>query len=108
MARKLTHEEAVAMMLKSGLRPLELYQNSKHPWKSECQTCKSIVTPAFSSIQSGQGGCKSCGLREQAAKRKMDDQEASRIMFENGFEPLEPYPGNQKNGVANAQLAETR
>lgn len=96
MPRKLTHEEAVAMMLRAGLKPLELYQNSKHPWKSECQTCKSIVTPAFSSIQSGQGGCKSCGLREQAAKRKMDDQEASRIMFENGFEPLEPYPGNQK------------
>ena len=96
MAHKLTHEEAVALMLAAGLTPLEQYQNSKYPWKCECQTCKSIVTPAFSSIQSGQGGCKSCGLREQAAKRKMDDQEASKVMFENGFEPLEPYPGNQR------------
>lgn len=96
MARKLTHEEAAAVMLTAGLTPLERYQNSKQPWKCECQTCKSIVTPAFSSIQSGQGGCKSCGLREQAAMRKMSDQEASIVMLENGFKPLEPYPGNQK------------
>jgi len=96
MAHKLTHEEAEALMLAAGLTPLEQYRNSKYPWKCECQTCKSIVTPAFSSIQSGQGGCKSCALREQAAKLKMDDQEASKVMFENGFEPLEPYPGNQR------------
>ena len=96
MARKLNHEDAVSVMLKSGLKPLEPYQNSKKPWRCECQTCKAIVAPAFSSVQSGQGGCLSCGLREQATKRKMDDQEASKVMFENGFEPLEPYPGNQK------------
>lgn len=96
MTRKLTHEDAVAVMLKAGLTPLEQYQNSKQPWKCECQSCKAIVTPAFSSIQSGQGGCKNCGLREQAARRKMDDGEASKVMFEHGFEPLEPYPGNQK------------
>jgi len=96
MARKLNHEDAVALMLKFGLKPIEPYQNSKQPWKCECQTCKSIVTPAFSSVQSGQGGCKSCGLREQAATQKMNHQEASKVMFENGFEPLEPYPGNQK------------
>lgn len=96
MARKLTHENAAAVMLKSGLVPLEPYQNSKQPWKCECQSCKAIVTPAFSSVQSGQGGCKHCALAEQAARRKMDDGEASKVMFEHGFEPLEPYPGNQK------------
>jgi hypothetical protein len=96
MAGKLTHEEASAVMLAAGLTPLEQYQNSKQPWKCECQTCKSIVTPAFSSVQTGQGGCRSCGLREAAAKRKMSDEEASIVMLENGFKPLEPYPGNQK------------
>ncbi len=96
MARKLTHEDAVALMLKAGLVPLEPYKNSKQPWKCECQSCRAIVTPAFSSIQSGQGGCKNCGLREQAAKRKMSDQEASKLMISSGFKPLEPYPGNQK------------
>ena len=96
MARKLTNEEAVVVMLAAGLTPLEEYRNSKQPWKCECQTCKTIVTPAFSSIQSGQGGCKACGLREQATKRKLSDLEASRVMFEQGFEPLEPYPGSQK------------
>ena len=96
MARKLTHEDAAAVMFKAGLVPLEPYQNSKQPWKCECQSCKAIVTPAFSSVQSGQGGCKNCGLREQAAKRKMSDKEASILMTSNGFKPLEPYPGNQR------------
>jgi hypothetical protein len=96
MARKFTHEEAAAMMLAAGLVPLEQYRNSKQPWQCECQTCKSIVAPAFSSIQSGQGGCRSCAIREQAAKRKMNDQEASIVMLEHGLEPLEAYPGNQK------------
>jgi len=96
MAGKLTHEEASAVMLAAGLTPLEQYQNSKQPWKCECQACKAIVTPAFSSVQSGQGGCKHCALAKQAARQKMDDGEASKVMFEHGFEPLEPYPGNQK------------
>jgi hypothetical protein len=96
MARKLTHEEASAVMLAAGLTPLEPYENSKKPWKCECQTCKAIVTPAFSSVQTGQGGCKFCALAKQAARQKMDDGEASKVMFEHGFEPLEPYPGNQK------------
>ena len=96
MARKLTHEDAAAVMLKAGLKPLEPYQNSRHRWKCECQSCKAIVTPAYISIRSGQGGCTPCALRSQAAKRKMSDSDASKIMFENGFEPLETYPGNQK------------
>ena len=73
------------MMLTAGLTPLEPYQNSKRSWKCECQSCKAIVTPAFSSIRSGQGGCKKCGLREQAAKRKMSDKEASILMTSKGF-----------------------
>jgi hypothetical protein len=83
-------------MLAAGLTPLEQYQNSKQPWMCECQSCKAIVTPAFSSVQSGQSGCRSCAIREQAAKRKMSDEEASIVMLENGFQPLEPYPGSQK------------
>jgi hypothetical protein len=96
MARKLTHAEAVAVMLDAGLKPLEPYKNSKQPWKSECQICKSIVNPAFSSVQSGQGGCKHCARANQVARQRMDVAEASKVMFEHGFEPLEPYPGNQK------------
>ena len=96
MARKLSHEEAAAVMRAAGLMPLEEYQGSAQPWKCECQTCKTIVSPAYSSVQSGQGGCQSCGLREAAAKRKISDQEASIVMLEHGFAPLEPYPGSQK------------
>ena len=96
MPRKLTHGEASVVMLTAGLTPLEPYENSKKPWKCECQTCKAIVTPAFSSVQTGQGGCRHCAISRQTARLKIDDGEASKVMFENGFEPLEPYPGSQK------------
>lgn len=96
MGKKLSHAEASEVMLKAGLKPLENYTNSKSPWVCECMACKSIVMPALSSIQSGQGGCKPCGLRKTALKRKMDGQKAEKVMLEHGFEPLEPYPGNQK------------
>lgn len=96
MPRKLTHEEATAVMLAAGLTPLLQYENSSKPWKCECLTCKAVVFPTFSSVRSGQGGCKSCGRLKQVAKRKLSNQEASKVMIENGFIPLEPYPGNQK------------
>ena len=96
MPRKLSSEEASVVMLAAGLLPLTPYENSNKPWKCECLTCNEIVAPTLRSVRSGQGGCKSCGRLKQATKRKLSDQEASIVMIENGFEPLEPYPGSQK------------
>jgi len=40
--------------------PLEPYPGGHEPWRCQCQTCDQEVTPRYSSIQQGGGGCASC------------------------------------------------
>jgi hypothetical protein len=83
--KKLDHETAAALMVKSNLKPLEKYKTSKSPWKCKCLKCGKIVFPTHSDVKSQQGGCIYCG------GRKVDAVDAVRIMNEAGLKPLEPY-----------------
>jgi hypothetical protein len=58
--RKVDVKEAMAIMKKSGLHPLEPFKSSLTKWKCLCLTCKRIVTPQYSSVKGGQGGCRFC------------------------------------------------
>ena len=81
--------KAVAIMNKSGFKPLEPYRNRHHPWKSECQKCGNIVSPHFGAIVNGQG-CRFCsGLVVDPAK-------AREKMLSANLEPLVDYPGAAK------------
>jgi hypothetical protein len=42
------------------LQPLEIYPGSLRPWKCRCMTCGRTVTPCYSTIQRGGGGCRWC------------------------------------------------
>jgi recombinational DNA repair protein (RecF pathway) len=83
--KKLNHESAAALMVKSKLKPLERYKSSKSPWKCECLKCGKIVFPSHSDVKSQQSGCIYC------AGRKVDVVDAVRIMKEAGLKPIEPY-----------------
>ena len=83
-------------MRAASLEPVEEFQGSHKPWKSTCMTCGASGAPTLSSIKSGQGGCKQCAIRLASQKRKLSHVEASKIMLQHRFEPLEEYPGNQK------------
>lgn len=82
-------------MRAADLEPLDPFPGAHGKWRCICTKCGEEVSPTYSSVKSGQGGCKPCGLRASAASRKMSHGEASQVMRENGFEPLEPYPGSQ-------------
>ena len=82
---------AAAVMLKAGLKPLELYISSSTKWKSECITCKRTVSPTYSSIQQGQGGCEYC------SGKRVDPSTVVMIMREAGLIPLEPYKSSKSN-----------
>ena len=56
-------KEARQFMIEANLRPLEPYSRADSPWKCRCLKCKKIVTPSYSSIGSGQGGCKYCAIK---------------------------------------------
>jgi recombinational DNA repair protein (RecF pathway) len=79
-------EEAVQLMLKANLKPLEPYKGSGLRWKCLHIPCNQIVYPMYSSIQQGGGGCVKC-----AGVAKNTDEEARKVMLLANLEPLEVY-----------------
>jgi hypothetical protein len=51
---------ALLMMIGAGLTPLEDYSRADKPWRCICNNCQKIVTPTYTSIRVGQGGCRYC------------------------------------------------
>ena len=45
--------EAVALMLKNNLKPLEPYKNKDKPWKSICLICEKTVIPRLATSNVG-------------------------------------------------------
>ena len=58
--KKVDADSAFNLMLSADLTPLETYIRADHPWKCNCNKCGRLVTPTYSSIRIGQGGCKYC------------------------------------------------
>jgi hypothetical protein len=52
--------EIYAFMIKNRLQPLEPYQGSGLPWKSQCLDCNNIVSPTYSNVSRGHNGCRFC------------------------------------------------
>ena len=80
-----SEDAAVALMLKTNLKPLEPYQNEDKPWKSLCLICNKTVSPLFGNIKRGQAGCKWC------TRKFLDPEEAVEVMRKQGYEPLTKY-----------------
>lgn len=60
-ARKVVDpEDARNFMVSKGLEPLEPYSRADAPWPCRCLICGRDVSPSYSAIGSGQGGCKYC------------------------------------------------
>lgn len=87
---RLTNSEAVAIMLKNGLQPLEKYVNALTAWKAKCLKCGHIVSPKLGAINGGQGPCIYC------AGKKMDPSQARKIMLASNFKPQEPFVSARK------------
>ena len=89
-SQRIPKDMAISMMLKADLKPLEDFNEAKKPWKCECLKCGKIVSPTYSAIRNGQGGCKYC------ARKFVDAEDAIKVMITGGFEPLEDYSGAGK------------
>jgi hypothetical protein len=55
--KKIHLEDAIALMMNAGLRPIEAFKNKSTSWKSECLRCGDIVSPKLEKIMIGQKGC---------------------------------------------------
>jgi hypothetical protein len=90
MPAKVDSKKAEAVMKRAGLKPLEPYLHSKHPWKCIHVKCGRVVSPLYNHIQKGQGPCKYC------AGIAVAPDEAERLFLSNDLKPLVPYPGGNK------------
>jgi len=88
--------EVLEVMRNANLEPLEDYVGSQTKWKSKCLKCGAIVSPRYTTIAQGGGGCMDCSRREQIGRGRLDEQSASKLMYAKNLEPLEDYPGAMK------------
>jgi hypothetical protein len=88
--KKVDPEEAFNFMKSKGLIPLESYKRADGPWKCRCNKCLKIVTPAYSAIRQGQGGCVYC------AGKRVDPVDAESLFLENNLRPLEPFTHTER------------
>ena len=86
MAKKIDPEIAEKVMLRAGLKPLEVYKDSKSKWKCKCLKCGKIVEPTLKQIKTG-SKCAYC------AGNRIDPKDAISKMISAGLKPLEPYKG---------------
>ena len=53
-------DDAIALMKQRGLEPLEEFPGANKQWKCKHLPCGRTVTPTYSNISQGGGGCKAC------------------------------------------------
>ena len=83
--QRIPNSEAVKIMLKANLKPLEPYTNLHHPWKSRCLNCKRTVHPNFATVKFQKGGCAYC------SQNKIDVDDAKKAMIKAKLIPLEAF-----------------
>ncbi|NBO72407.1 MAG: hypothetical protein EBU66_16445 [Bacteroidetes bacterium] len=85
LQRRIPEKEAIKILEKSGLEPLESYNGTKSPWKSKCLNCGNIVKPTLGNLIQGHSGCAYC------SGHIVKPDYAEKIMVDSGLIPLEPY-----------------
>lgn len=88
-AQRTSKDVAIAELKTAGAEPLEDFELSNKPLKSECLTCKRTIYPTLTNIRSGFGACIYC------SGNKVDEKDAIAEVKRWGLEPLEPYHGNE-------------
>jgi hypothetical protein len=58
--RKVDERDAVKLAERCGFSPLEMYPGANTPWKCACKVCGKISTPAYTTMQQRNSGCKYC------------------------------------------------
>lgn len=89
-------QHVIDVMRNAYLEPLEEYVGSQSKWKCKCLKCGAIVSPRYTTIAQGNGGCMQCFRKEQIGRGRLDEKSAVRIMLAKNLKPLEKYPGAMK------------
>jgi hypothetical protein len=92
-----THpDDAKKIMEKAKLEPIGKFPGGRIPWKAKCLVCGASVAPKIKALKRGVGGCKACGIEKAGLTRRINENEAIKIMRSVGLIPIEPYVGSGK------------
>ena len=91
--KRIDDSDAVGIMERAGLKPLEPFPGRVKPWRCLHVECGGIRFPRYAHVQQGRRACKSCSSEVLAELLRLDPNEALKIMKAADLEPLEPYPG---------------
>ena len=85
-------------MRAAGVIPLEPFKGSGVKWKCQCKKCKSIVFPAYNSVNSQKTNpCRNCAAFEMGARRRKKVEKQNIAIMKKAFlNPLVNFPGNSK------------
>jgi hypothetical protein len=88
--KKVDMKEVRELIKKLQLKPLEPYPGNKLPWKCIHLPCGRNVSPRYSGLSKGQGGCEFCG------KNMVSEEEALSLLKKNNYTPMIAFPGGSK------------
>lgn len=95
-AQRLQEEAACRLMRERGLEPASPFPGVDSPWRSTHMPCGREVSPSYSNIKKGQGGCISCAARSAADLLRLPEAEAVAVFEQAGLHPIEPYVASNR------------
>jgi hypothetical protein len=105
-AKRINPEAAAKLMRSEGYEPLEPFLEGKTPWRCIHIKCGSAVSPRYTNIAGGQGGCYSCGKIEAAKKRRLDSNLCMDEIINLGFRPIEEFKGVKQRWKCSCVICE--
>lgn len=88
--RRIDDSDAVKVMERAGLKPLEAFPGRLKPWKCVHLECGREVTPLYSTVRQGNAGCVYC------SGGRIHPDDARQLFSSRGFTPVDPFPGTDK------------
>ena len=95
-ALRMDHDTAAELFLAAGLHPIAPFPGVDQPWLSRHDRCGAEVSPTYTNIKRGQGGCIACAAQDASERLRMPEEAAREIMARHHLHPVEPYPGSMR------------
>jgi protein-arginine kinase activator protein McsA len=94
-SRKITIQAAESIMIQAGFKPLEPYRHANYRWKSRHLECGRVTFPRFADIKRSDKkrtiSCTHCANKSKAAKMRLPESKAIKVMVNANLKPLVPY-----------------